>query len=826
MKKRFLSMLLCLCMVLGLLPVTVMAVDTVGDFTVSGGTLNTDYTYENHVLTVISGTQLTISGVTTADRIEVAVAQNVTAYITLNRVNIDVSASNTAAFKIADNCAGNVVIELENENVLKSGKLCAGLQKSGGTGNLNIVGTGSLTAIGGDYGAGIGGGGSSSENGSGGSGSDISISDNTTITATGGNYGAGIGGGGNSSKNGSGGSGSNITISGGTVIAKGGEAGAGIGGGGISPADGGGIMSSSNIAISGGSVKASLAGCTPTNGIKKVYLLTIKNPDGKDVYINSGTPYKPSNHSAADKNDTNLYVYLPAATAQSPSVVTVGENTTKYCYDTKNSKWLEVVDIPGADSSSYIYNGTSQTYQIAESDYYTVAGNAQTNAGNYTVTVSLNDTENTVWSDGTTANKEYTFTIKQKSAPVVDDINTAYNWGVTGNQTATVSGFPDNMGSLGEITAELTSDDNSILVSDSLSFDKDSNELSYALSSNTREKIGSTATIQITVPSQNYENIICNVIVKITDKISHDDKPECTLTLSYDSSNQCTATITAVDGAEYSFDGTSWSGDNTKAIAHGETVTGYIRYKETADFNASDKNSASETAGHGTLTHHDAVAATTSATGNKEYWYCSECEKYFSDADGKNEFPNGIDDVTIPKLKIVFEDVPSDAYYAEAVEWAILNNVTEGKDDTHFCPDDTCTRAEAVTFLWRAAGKPKPESTTLKFKDVPKDAYYYDAVLWAVDKGITKGTTKDTFSPDETCNRAQAVTLLWRYQGSLKVTGENPFDDVSENRFYSDAVLWAAQAEVTKGTTKNTFSPNRDCSRAQIVTFLWRSIAK
>jgi hypothetical protein len=176
--------------------------------------------------------------------------------------------------------------------------------------------------------------------------------------------------------------------------------------------------------------------------------------------------------------------------------------------------------------------------------------------------------------------------------------------------------------------------------------------------------------------------------------------------------------------------------------------------------------------------------------------------------------------------KNVFVDVPSDAYYAEAVEWAILNNATEGKDDTHFCPDDTCTRAEAVTFLWRAAGKPKPESTTLKFKDVPKDAYYYDAVLWAVDKGITKGTTKDTFSPDETCNRAQAVTLLWRYQGSLKVTGENPFDDVSENRFYSDAVLWAAQAEVTKGTTKNTFSPNRDCSRAQIVTFLWRSIAK
>ena len=114
----------------------------------------------------------------------------------------------------------------------------------------------------------------------------------------------------------------------------------------------------------------------------------------------------------------------------------------------------------------------------------------------------------------------------------------------------------------------------------------------------------------------------------------------------------------------------------------------------------------------------------------------------------------------------------------------------------------------------------------MPFTDVKKGCYYYNAVLWAVENGITKGTTPTTFSPNETCNRAQAVTLLWRSQGSPEVKGECPFTDVPENRFFSEAVLWAAQEGVTIGTTETTFEPYKSCNRAQIVTLLWREMTK
>ena len=177
-------------------------------------------------------------------------------------------------------------------------------------------------------------------------------------------------------------------------------------------------------------------------------------------------------------------------------------------------------------------------------------------------------------------------------------------------------------------------------------------------------------------------------------------------------------------------------------------------------------------------------------------------------------------------LKIVFKDVPSDAYYAEAVDWAIEKNITAGRDSTHFVPDGTCTRAEAVRFLWNAYGQPKPTLTTMNFKDVPKDSYYYDAVLWAVEKGITAGTGKDTFSPDENCTRAQIVAMLWRAEKSPEAGTDNPFNDVNKGAYYYDAVLWAANTDVTAGTSKTTFSPNQNCTRAQIVTFLWRALGK
>ena len=170
----------------------------------------------------------------------------------------------------------------------------------------------------------------------------------------------------------------------------------------------------------------------------------------------------------------------------------------------------------------------------------------------------------------------------------------------------------------------------------------------------------------------------------------------------------------------------------------------------------------------------------------------------------------------------VFVDVATGSYYEDAVDWAVENGITKGTTATTFSPNATCTRAQAVTFLWRAAGSPEPETRAMPFADIPVGSYYYDAVLWAVENGITKGTSDTTFSPNMTCSRAQIVAFLWRSEKSPAAGTANPFADVKSTAYYADAVLWAVKENITKGTTSTTFSPNADCTRAQIVTFLYR----
>ena len=169
-----------------------------------------------------------------------------------------------------------------------------------------------------------------------------------------------------------------------------------------------------------------------------------------------------------------------------------------------------------------------------------------------------------------------------------------------------------------------------------------------------------------------------------------------------------------------------------------------------------------------------------------------------------------------------FTDVPKGSYYEEAVNWAVEQGVTAGTTAATFSPNATCTRAQAVTFLWRAAGSPAPKSSVMPFTDVAEDSYYHDAVLWAMENGITRGTSDTAFSPNATCSRAQIVTFLWRSQKSPAAGTVNPFTDVAESVYYADAVLWAVENGITAGTTATTFSPNANCTRAQIVTFLYR----
>lgn len=174
------------------------------------------------------------------------------------------------------------------------------------------------------------------------------------------------------------------------------------------------------------------------------------------------------------------------------------------------------------------------------------------------------------------------------------------------------------------------------------------------------------------------------------------------------------------------------------------------------------------------------------------------------------------------KAQPEFKDVASDSYYYEAVQWAVENGITEGTSADTFSPGASCTRAQMVTFLWRAAGSPAPKSAANPFKDISANDYYYEAVLWAVENGITSGTGADTFSPGATVTRGQTVTFLHRAAGS-PLAGSSAFSDVSDSAYYAKAVAWAAENGITSGTGNSKFTPNAACTRGQIVTLLYRA---
>ena len=241
--------------------------------------------------------------------------------------------------------------------------------------------------------------------------------------------------------------------------------------------------------------------------------------------------------------------------------------------------------------------------------------------------------------------------------------------------------------------------------------------------------------------------------------------------------------------AEYSMDGEKWQPSPTfTGLTSGTTYTFYVRYAATDNYNASPAS--------------DAVKFTTRRHSSPSTPVTPEPEP-------------------TPDNSTSFADVPANAYFADAVEWAVNKGITNGLSDTMFGPYASCTRAQIVTFLWRAAGSPEPK-TMSSFTDVPASAYYAKAVAWAVENGITNGMTETTFAPNATCTRGQSVTFLHRV---LKGTasGSANFTDVKSDAFYADAINWAVANNVTNGTSNTTFSPNADCTRAEIVTFLYRA---
>jgi len=173
-----------------------------------------------------------------------------------------------------------------------------------------------------------------------------------------------------------------------------------------------------------------------------------------------------------------------------------------------------------------------------------------------------------------------------------------------------------------------------------------------------------------------------------------------------------------------------------------------------------------------------------------------------------------------------FEDVFTTDYYHDAVLWAVKEGVTNGTGATTFSPNAPCTRAQMVTFLWRAAGSPEPTATACSFTDVDMDSYYGKAVLWAVENGITNGTSDTTFSPDMECSRAQMATFLCRMASGTAESDTIAFTDVKADAYYAESVQWAVENGITNGTGDNKFSPDAVCTRGQMVTFLYRYYAK
>lgn len=424
------------------------------------------------------------------------------------------------------------------------------------------------------------------------------------------------------------------------------------------------------------------------------------------------------------------------------------------------------VTAPAADTTVFTYNGQNQTYGVTETANYSVSNGIQKNAGNYTVTVALKDQVNTVWADSNnTTDKTFGFEIKKATITIAAKNKSAYV-----NDTAPALGEGDYTVS-GLVTGESL---------------KTLPAIAYA-STPDMTKAG---TVSITVSGAeapdggNYNDIIYN---------------NGTLTISTRPSSgggsYTPPTYKVESEVSKNDDGSvSFSKNNAKK---GDTVTITVtpdRYYKVDGVTVKDSNGKE-------------IAVT-------------------DNGDGTFTFKMPASKVTVEPTfswDNPFADVSEEAYYAPAVEWALKNDVTNGTGDGTFSPNVGCTRAQIVTFLWRAAGCPEPAGMS-SFTDVSVDAYYAKAVAWAVEKGVTNGTSETTFFPDDLCTRAQILTFLWRAVGSPAPGISNPFTDVPAGADYARAVAWAVEKGVTNGTSETTFSPDMTCSRGQIVTFLYRAV--
>ena len=505
---------------------------------------------------------------------------------------------------------------------------------------------------------------------------------------------------------------------------------------------------------------------TKTYGDEDFTLATTGEVEGSTVTYESSAP------AVATVDGTGKVTIKGAGTA----VITAKASATEEYAEAAATCTLTVgkkpIAIPTADATAFTYNGTEQTYALAEDGAYTITGNKQTNANEtgYSVTVALKDTANTQWADGTTADKTYTFVIgkavitvkaKDQSAYVGDKVpalsEDSYTVsGLVGEEKLTTQPTVKYVGADGkEITPDMTKT-SEVKISASGAAASDNYTIRYEdgkLTVSTRPSGGGGGSRPSTHPVQT--------------EVSKD--PDGTVSLSKTS---------AAKGDKVTI--------TVKPERHYEVDEVIVR-------DSKGKQLAVKDNGDGTFT-----------------------------------FEMPADKVTVePTFSWVnpFADVANSAYYVDAVEWMLKREVTQGTTETTFSPNLNCTRAQIVTFLWRAAGSPEPKGT-VSFADVSAGSYYAKAVAWAVENGITGGTGDGLFSPDATCTRAQSAAFLYRAAGSPAVSGNAGFSDVAADAYYAQAVAWAKEHGITDGIGGGLFGSANDCTRAQIAAFLWRLYAE
>ena len=421
------------------------------------------------------------------------------------------------------------------------------------------------------------------------------------------------------------------------------------------------------------------------------------------------------------------------------------------------------VAIPAADTTVFTYDGSAKTYGISDTADYTVTGNSQTNAGDHTVTVALRDKATTAWADGTTADKTYTFTIKQATPtgePAYTKITTSGKTLADAGLTVTGSTLNPNAGTL-----EWVDDAGNVLPD------------TTTVAANTTYKWRFTPT------NTNYTTLTGSIKLYHKSSSSGGSSHSSRYTITVDSVKHGTITV------------------SPKSAYKGDTVTITVKPDKGYELD--------------TLKVLDKDGDKVKITEKKgKYTFTMPASKVTIKGKFVEEAPEQI-----------FADVPVDAYCYEAVKWAASEGITGGIGNNLFAPGLPCTRGQIVTFLWRAAGSPAPKSMS-SFADVPADAYYAKAVAWAVENGITGGTGNGKFSPDATCTRAQAVTFLYRASGSPAVSGSAAFSDVAADAYYVSAVKWAEKNGITGGIGGGLFGSGNNCTRGQIVAFLWRDMAE